>query len=62
MELLKSAVSKARPCAADDYFESVLVSKRQSYDSRPADFEEPRNMKYHITTGPYSSTEVAPLD
>ena len=32
MELLKSAVSKARPRAADDYFEAILVSRRHDAD------------------------------
>lgn len=32
MELLKSAVSKARPRAADDYFEAILVARPQDKD------------------------------
>lgn len=35
MELLKSAVSKARPRAADDYFEAILVSRRQDHGNAP---------------------------
>ena len=35
MELLKSAVSKARPRASEDYFEAILVSRRQDANQAP---------------------------
>lgn len=34
MELLKSAVSKARPRATDDYFEAVIVAKKVTKEAK----------------------------
>ncbi len=41
MELLKSAVSKARPRATEDYFEAVIVSKKGSLHHDEKKMKEP---------------------